>query len=160
MPVFTIVRDNREQKPWSFDSHPVGIEDATISTGDYTVAELCETDHNDTYHPKAAIERKSGSDFASSITYDRERFKKEIKRAGDWPFPLHVIVEEPYITFADDRSFMTNLKLTPSQVKGTIQSWQEHYNVKFTFAGNRGNAQRQAFAEMSSWVRTDAAGGF
>jgi ERCC4-type nuclease len=160
MPVFTVVRDNREQKPWSFDSHPVRIEDATISTGDYTVAELCEQDHNDTYQPTVAIERKGGNDFINSITHDRDRFKEEIKRAGDWPFPLQVIVEEPYSTFANNIGLMSYRGVTPSQVKGTIQTWQEHYNVKFVFTGNRANAQRKAFAEMSSWVRTDAAGGF
>jgi ERCC4-type nuclease len=47
------------------------LERWTLETGDYTTPML---------QPIAVIERKSVSDFASSITRDRERFDDEIRR--------------------------------------------------------------------------------
>jgi len=92
----SIIRDNREQRPWSFDAFDAEVTGETISTGDYTLPQLCHHDEElGTYRPRLAVERKAGEDFAKSITTDRDRFKEEIKRASDWGWPLLVLIESP-----------------------------------------------------------------
>lgn len=150
----SILRDNREQKPWSFDGFDANVRDATINTGDYTLPQLCR--HNeelDTYYPHFAVERKAGEDFAESITSNRDRFKKEIKRASDWECPLLVLIESPRRTFRRREGFMQYRDLTWKQVKGTIESWEKYYNVDFRYAGSRERAERIAYDELLSRLR-------
>jgi hypothetical protein len=60
MAVFTILVDNREQKPWLFEGYPVETRNVTLKTGDYTLEQFCEYDDaNDTYIPNLAVERKA-----------------------------------------------------------------------------------------------------
>jgi len=83
MKLTTVLRDNRERRPWAFRHCPVDTTDVTLSTGDYTIAEYCSHDEKrNTYHPRFAIERKTGHDFLNAITWDRERFEAEIDRAS------------------------------------------------------------------------------
>lgn len=151
----TILRDNREQLPWEFDDFDVSVKDVTINTGDYTLAEFCDHDkRNDTYHPRYAVERKGGEDFIQSITYSRDRFEEEIKRASDWDSPLLVLIEEPETTFRRMRGFMEHHpKIVPKQIFGTIDSWERYYNVKFKFTGTRGRAQQEVVDSFSSRLR-------
>lgn len=150
----TILRDNREQKPWSFDNFDAETRDVTITTGDYTIAELCNYDEgNDTYHPRYSVERKAGQDFLSSITRDRDRFKAEIKRAKDWDTKLPVYIEEPKRTFKRQQDFMRYRDVTWSQIRGTVDKWEQFYNVDFEFTGTRERAQKKAFSALSSQLR-------
>lgn len=147
----TILRDNREQKPWEFKNLPVTTEGVTITTGDYTLAEFCDYDEeNETYHPNYAIERKAGQDFISSITRDRDRFKKEIKRASDWDEKLRVLIEEPKRKFKRQMGFMQYRDVKWPQISGTIESWEKFYNVNFEFVGTRERAQQEAFKALSA----------
>jgi ERCC4-type nuclease len=152
----TILRDNREQKPWEFDEFDVTLRNVTLNTGDYTLAEFCEVDDNDTYYPKYAVERKSGSDFLQSITSNRERFKREIKRASDWECPLKVIIEEPKepSRYHDDY-FMKLADISRSNILGTVDSWERYYNVNFVFAGNRSRAQQKAHSALLAQLRAN-----
>ena len=80
----TILRDTRERRPWTFDGCAVETRDVTLSTGDYAVPAHCTRDtETDTYHPRFAVERKTGHDFLTSLT--RDRFEAELRRADDWP---------------------------------------------------------------------------
>jgi len=154
MPLATILCDNREQKPYDFSAYPVDTEDVTLRTGDYTIAGFCDHDEeNDTYVPRFAIERKSGTDFISSITRGRGRFEREIRRADDWRNPLEVVVEEPWTLFMHNLGFMKNRKVHPNQVKGTVQSWTDAYNVNFHFAGDRLTGEKYTFETLMGWLR-------
>jgi ERCC4-type nuclease len=155
MPTLEILRDTREQKGWNFDGFDATVVDETLNTGDYTLAQFCShEEENDTYYPEYAIERKSGSDFISSITHNRERFKNEIKRAKSWETPLKVIIEEPRnpSRYHDDY-FLNYYDVTQSQVFGTVDTWERHYNVEFIFAGSRQRAEQKAFDYLSSHLR-------
>ena len=150
----SIIRDNREQRPWGFDAFDAEVTGETISTGDYTLPQLCHHDEElDTYHPRFAVERKAGEDFAKSITTDRDRFKEEIKRASDWGWPPLVLIESPRRTFKRRQGFMQYRDLTWKQVNGTIESWEEYYNVDFRYAGSRERAQKIAYDELLSRLR-------
>lgn len=65
-----ILVDSREQTPCPF---PDGVttETCTIGEGDYTTKALWHI---------ALIERKSGADLASTLTWGRERFDREVER--------------------------------------------------------------------------------
>jgi ERCC4-type nuclease len=138
----TILRDTREQRPWSFDDLPVETQDVTLSTGDYAVPTHCTHDPDlDTYHPSFAVERKSGHDFLTALTWDRDRFTRELRRAADWPHPLAVVVESRWQTLLRNRGCMTSRDVHPEQIVGTIAAWTSHYNVAFHFADTRQRAQ-------------------
>lgn len=154
MSLLTIIRDNREQKGWDFDQFPVEVIDATIKTGDYTLPEFCTQDENDTYHPEFAIERKGGRDFAQSISGSRDRFKAEIKRASDWDETFPVLIEEPRRTFKRNSGFMQYYdSLHWPQVRGTVDTWSEAYNVEFRFTGSPVRAERIAYELLSEHLR-------
>jgi ERCC4-type nuclease len=154
MTLATILRDNREQKPYEFRVQPVDTRDVTLLTGDYTIVDLCDhDDKNDTYLPSFAVERKTGPDFLNSITHQRERFKDEIKRATEWEHPLEVVIEETYTTFTQNLGFMKRRKVSPNQVTGTVDVWSDCYNVNFYFAGNRRNGERHTFEKLMEWLR-------
>jgi ERCC4-type nuclease len=156
---FTILRDNRERKPWEFEQQEAEVSDETLETGDYSIAELCEYDvDRDTYIPNYAVERKSGDDFINSITRDRDRFEREIKRASDWASPMLVIIEEPKEPSRYQDTWIDYYDITRSQIFGTVDKWGQHYNVNFRFAGNRKRAQRIAFDCLGSALRASLVG--
>ena len=138
----TVLRDTREQRPWTFDNLPVETQDVTISTGDYTIPPYCRHDSEfDTYHPRFAIERKSGQDFLTAITWERDRFEREIQRAAEWEQPLPVVVETSWQTLLRNRGCMARRDVHPAQVVGTVTAWSQHYNVSFHFVETRRRAQ-------------------
>lgn len=154
MALTTILVDSREQKPWTFTGYPVTTREVTLRTGDYTLEQFCDHDPDaDTYYPQLAVERKSGPDLLQSMTHRREDFKAEIKRAAEWPDELQVIVEEPWDTYAEQTGFMQYRDVHPNQIEGTIDAWEKHYNVEFSFTADRATAERDAFDQLITWLR-------
>jgi len=142
----TILRDTRERHPWEFEDQPVETRDVTLSTGDYAVPALCTRDsERDTYHPQFAVERKSGPDFLTALTWERERFKRELQRAARWTRPLPVVVETSWETLLRNRGCMAWRDVHPNQVAGTVATWTNHYNVAFHFTGTRQRAEQCTF---------------
>ena len=142
----TILRDTREQRPWIFEECPVETRDVTLSTGDYAVMTHCTHDaETDTYHPKFAVERKSGHDFLTSLTWERERFKRELQRAEKWTQPLPVVVEASWKTLLRNRGCMARRDVHPNQIVGTVAAWINHYNVALYFCESRQRAELCAF---------------
>lgn len=138
----TILRDTREQRPWTFDGCGVETRDVTLSTGDYAVARHCAYDPDvDTYHPEFAVERKSGQDFLTALTWERERFRSELERASDWQQPLSVVVETSWETLLCGSGCMAWRDIHPNQVVGTISAWTRQCNVAFRFTENRRQAE-------------------
>lgn len=129
-----IIVDTREQNPWKFDT----TETATLQTGDYTVEGV-----------SGAIERKTASDFLASITHDRERFEAECRRAESFEKPMVVLVEEPWQTF-ENGEYRRNVH--PNAVAGTVEAWEERYNVRFVFEESRQTAKRRAKAILKRWA--------
>lgn len=150
-----ILRDTREKKGWEFSDFDADVQPVTIKTGDYTLAEFCDHDkEKDTYYPNYAIERKGGRDFIKSITRDRDRFNREVKRASDWDSPLLVLIEEPKTMFKRQRGFMQYNEVTAPQVFGTVESWENHYNVSFRFVGTRKRGMQITFETLLSRLRS------
>jgi len=142
----TILRDTREQRPWTFEGCDVDTRDVTLSTGDYAVPVDCAHDPDaDTYHPRFAVERKSGHDFLTAITWDRQRFVAELRRAEWWRRPLAVVVETSWEDLLRGRGCMAWRDAHPNQVVGTVTAWSRHYNVAFYFTENRRRAELCAY---------------
>lgn len=150
----SILRDNREQRPWPFDDFDAEVRDVTINTGDYTLAEFCDHDEEkDTYYPRYAVERKGGDDFIDSITRGRDRFKREVKRAAEWDSDLLVLIEAPRRTFKRQEGFMQYRDVPWASISGTVEKWERYYNVNFRYAGSRERCQRIAFDALYSRLR-------
>lgn len=153
MPICTIIVDTREQKPYTFDAYDVDTEEATLATGDYTIDAFCTVDDNDTYHPEYAVERKSASDFLTSITSQRDRFEAEVQRAEPWPEPLEVVVEEPWTSFVHNLGTISHRSIRPSHVEGTVQEWGDAYNVSFQFLSDRHCAEKHTYDRLVARYR-------
>lgn len=66
-----IITDTREQKPFVFTCKTVARK---LDTGDYSIDGLTH---------RVAIERKGLQDFINSVTNDRARFMREVKRMAE-----------------------------------------------------------------------------
>ncbi|RLM94991.1 ERCC4 domain-containing protein [Haloarcula sp. Atlit-7R] len=141
----TVLRDTREQQPWTFDECAVETRDVTLSTGDYAIPADCTHDPEaDTYYPRFAVERKSGHDFLTSLTWERDRFTAELRRADEWSRPIAVVVETSWQTLLRNRGCMAWRDIHPNQIVGTLSTWVRHYNVAFHFLESRQRAERCA----------------
>jgi ERCC4-type nuclease len=136
----TIVRDTREKKPYGFGDYSVSTVDKTLETGDYTV---------EGHENEFAIERKTKSDFLSSITHDRDRFENEFKRASELDRPLVVLVESPLIHF--ERGYYYP-DVSSSSVIGTIDAWSDRYNAEFVFTQDRCEGEKQTYLNLIEWA--------
>jgi len=76
-----ILIDTREQKPLSFNAS----ESLKLDFGDYTVG---GSDYSYTY-----IDRKSESDFKSTVSVGLDRFKRELDRVRQFNSFMYVLVE-------------------------------------------------------------------
>jgi len=121
---FTIVVDSREQAPFHFGDWPTGA--GTLASEDYSIAGLEE---------HVAIERKSLADLCGCITYDRDRFKRELQRVK--AYPCRAVVVETDLGIVMAGKYRSNI--SPQSIVGSISSWMIRYEVPFVFAGNYGS---------------------
>lgn len=136
---FVVVRDTREKKPYTFDKYPVETEDDGLETGDYTVEGKEEL---------FAVERKTKSDFLSSITHDRDRFEAEVDRASSLDQPLVVMIEAPRAHFENGTYYPD---IPPKAVVNTMSSWSEGYNVEFRCHRGRLQAEKETYLQLLDW---------
>jgi len=133
---YKILIDTREQKPLKFERETVSQK---LDYGDYAFS-----------HPKHScdchIERKSLSDFISTISGGYERFIKEIERAKDNDAYLVVLVEE---TLTNALSFQylphisKKIRATPEFIFHRVRDLiQEYPNIQFLFVNGRKESSR------------------
>jgi DNA excision repair protein ERCC-4 len=101
----TIAIDTREQTPLVFVNLPT--EKATLQTGDYSISGL-EADFT--------IERKSIADLVQSVTFERERFERELTRMRGYSFRRLVVIgtvqqieEHTYQSRAEPKAVLASL---------------------------------------------------
>jgi DNA excision repair protein ERCC-4 len=128
-PAWTIVEDNREQRPWQLGlliaKHdlPFVVEPGTLRSGDYSLREA----------PHVVIERKSLQDLVGCIGHGRERFQRELARLHAEARHAFVFVEG---TVAQVDAHDYRGEVTPSQVLGTLLGWSLTYDAHFVWAGS------------------------
>lgn len=115
-----LLEDTREQAPPPFPPG-VTVERVTLSEGDYTTKMLWDV---------ARIERKSGEDFAASITAGRERLEREFDRLRRYPFRC-VVVEADLSDFFEGR---VRSAVHPNSVVGSVCSFHARWGIPTIFA--------------------------
>jgi ERCC4-type nuclease len=119
----------------------VVIERATLREGDYTTPAL---------RTIAVIERKSVCDFASTITWDRERFDREVCRLQ--PYRWKCVAVEGHI---DEVCRVS--RVHPNSVLGTIASLYARYDIPTIFAGSDVAVGRLICGILRRWAERLAA---
>ncbi len=133
---YKILIDTREQKPLKFERETISKK---LDYGDYAFS-----------HPKHScdchIERKSLSDFISTISGGYDRFINELERAKDDDAYLVVLVEE---TLTNALSFQylphisKKIRATPEFIFHRVRDLIQKYpNVQFLFVDGRKESSR------------------
>jgi ERCC4-type nuclease len=129
-----VLTDTREQ---AIPPFPPGIivERRMMKEADYTTAALFEV---------ARIERKSVSDFASTITWGRERFDREVQRLQALRWKAVVVEGEPHEIYRVSA-------VHPHSVIGTIASLLARWDCPTLFAVNPVGAGRLIAGLLRRW---------
>ena len=147
---FTIIIDSREQAPFTFhgiserkkdEEIPVIVKTRrkALATGDYSL---------DGFEDLISIERKSISDFVSTITADRERFKRELVRSLELDF-FAVIVEgtlEDVLRYARDKT-----RASMKSIYRSVISFEIDFRAHFIFEGSRARAEKRTFLTLKQF---------
>lgn len=122
-----IVVDTREpvETSWRFEGLPTVRE--KLDEGDYSIRG---------FEKRIAVERKS-TDLILSLTYERERFERELVRLST--FERAVIIVEAHLD--DIMGGMYRSAVRPAVIVGSVGSIFARFNIPTLFAGNRGNAE-------------------
>ena len=140
-----IYADTREQLIPPFPDG-VKIVRQCMGEGDYSTPLLLDT---------ARIERKAPGDFASTITWERDRFERELARL--LPFRWKCIVVE-----SDFDQVFVGSRIHPHAVLGAIASLLARWDVPVLFAGSPEGAGRLMAGLLRRWeqrVKGEAAWG-
>jgi len=134
-----IVVDSREQLPYKFKDYEVVMEG--LKTGDYSIKG---------YQHEFAIERKSLSDWAHSITQDRVRVEKEIIRAKKELKYFAFIIETDLRSIWRAKLFS---KVSRNSLVNTALHWSIKYNIPFFFVSNRTQGKRAVIILSEAWIK-------
>lgn len=104
-----VIRDSREQK--ELDISPLRYETACLKTGDFSVKG---------FEDKITIELKALDDFVGCVTFERERFERELERMKAYPYRL-IVVKSSW-----SKIYMKHYRssVPPNAVMGSAMSFQ------------------------------------
>jgi len=112
----------------------------TLETGDYSI---------DGYARCVTIERKSLEDLISTLSSDRDRFRREHERMAEMgPGNAVVMVEASWRDVLENRA---DSLLSPKVVHRTALSWFRKYGVPWFFCDSRRWAEESAFRYLEKW---------
>jgi ERCC4-type nuclease len=129
-----ILADTREQAVPPF---PDGVEVRRhlLHEADYSTPAL---------EMVARIERKSATDFASTLSWGRERFDREVQRLQAFRFKC-VVVE------ADLSTVYRVTSMHPHAILGSIASLYARWEIPTLFAGNAAGCGRLIAGLLKRW---------
>ena len=125
----TVVVDTREQEPYSFDSDKVSAVRKALPAGDYSLVGLEE---------RVAVERKSLTDFVSTVIRGRKRFHRELEKLSAYESAC-VVVECNFRDLVDGRY---RSDAHPHALIGTVASIVVDFGVPVFFCSDRQAACR------------------
>lgn len=134
-----ILIDTREQTPWSF-SEAVETRTATLATGDYSLAG---------FEDDVVIERKTLGDLLGSITHERERFVRELRRMRS--ARLAVLIVEASWGDVIGRRYAADVH--PNAVMGSLAAFAVKHGVNVVMAGDRETAAVIAERMLMNFAR-------
>jgi len=136
-----IIRDTREQAPFTFGGYDCEVEAGTLTTGDYSLAGLAD---------RCAVERKSLDDLLGCLTGEgRERFERELARAAGLDC-FAVVVEASMQDMAEGRY---RSKMKPHAALQSVLAFTVRYGVPFIWAGTRAGAEYATFHFLRHYLR-------
>lgn len=121
-----VLIDTREQKPLTFKVSKI----LKLDFGDYTVG---GDDYSYTY-----VDRKSESDFKSTMSVGFDRFVREIERARNFDSFLYIVVDSSIENIRKNNrssAHRSNLSYIWHNVRKLIREYSD--NCQFIFSGNR-----------------------
>ncbi len=133
-PPFIILADTREQMIPPF---PPGVEvqRATLGEADYTTPAL---------RTIAVIERKSAADLASTLSWGRERFDREVQRLQAYRWKC--------IVCESDLSQVYRLTaMHPHSIIGSLASLYARWEIPTLFCANESGAGRLIAGLLKRW---------
>ena len=110
----TIIIDTREQTPLAFQNLPCEV--GTLQTGDYSIKWF--EDH-------FIVERKSVSDLVGSVTFERDRFERELVRMRGYEFRRLLVVG----TMADIEEHRYQSRAEPKAVIASVTAFEIRYQL-------------------------------
>ena len=138
----TVLADTREQAIPPFPDGVI-VERRMMHEADYSTPLLVDV---------ARIERKSASDFASTITWGRERFDREVQRLQPLRWKAVVVEAEVHDVFRSSA-------VHPHAVIGTIASLFARWDVPVLFVGSPAGAGRLIAGLLRRWEERVAEAG-
>lgn len=136
-----IIRDTREQAPFTFCGYDCEVQAGTLTTGDYSLAGLSD---------RCAVERKSLDDLLGCLTGEgRERFERELARARGLD-AFAVVVEASMQDMAEGRY---RSKMKPHAALQSVLAFTVRYGVPFIWCGNRAGAEYAAYHFLRHYLR-------
>lgn len=133
-PRLVILADTREQTIPPFPAGCV-VQRATLGEGDYTTHAL---------RTVAVIERKSISDFCSTISAGRERFEREIVRLKAYRWRCVVVEGNLSEAFRSTR-------MHPHSIVGTVASFYARSDVPTFFLADPATVGRFVAGVLRRW---------
>lgn len=116
-----IAVDTREKKPYIFNAD---IEIKKLDIGDYSIIGL---------EDRIAIERKTTDDLINCLSWDRERFKKELVKSVALDY-FALIIEDDFRKLHTGRYIS---KMNPKSAIESIMTFSVRYKIPVFFAGDR-----------------------
>lgn len=145
---YIIIRDTREKQGWDFppDGKCMGIEVATMRTGDYTLKG---------FEDLICIERKkSPSELAGNLGIKKKPFEAEMQRMKDFKYPFIVcefsmtdLLEYPKNSDIP-RSKLDKVIIGGKYMLKCLLEYQLEYNIKILFCDNAQHAATVAASLM------------
>jgi ERCC4-type nuclease len=133
---FVVLCDTREQAPPPMPDGVV-LERATLHEGDYSTSALLTG-------AVAVIERKSVSDFCSTLSHGRERFDREVQRLQAYKWKC-IVVE------GDLSAVYRATAMHPHSILGSIASLYARWDVPTLFAANEAGCGRLIAGLLRRW---------
>ncbi len=121
-----ILIDTREQQPYEFK---IPSRPATLETGDYSIAGSSGL---------MSIERKTVDDLVQCLSYDRERFEKELARSRKLEY-FALVVEGSLSDLAQGHY---KSDMSPKSVVQSLVAFSVRYRAPIFFCESRAYGQR------------------
>jgi ERCC4-type nuclease len=127
-PIFNILVDTREQKPYLF----VNMVEQALKTGDYSLQGM---------ESLICIERKSKADIFMCAGHERKRFVAELERMQEYKYSA-IVIESSLQDMTVQPAYT---RMNPKSVINSLLAWSVRYGVHVFFADNRSLAQNLVY---------------
>ena len=135
-----IIRDSREQAPFTFSGLPVEVSVSALEAGDYSVRG---------FERRVAVERKELGDLVGCLGANRERFQRELARLRGYDCAA-VVVEAPVVALRTGRYLG---RLDAGAAWQSVLAFSMRFRVPFFFCADRADAEAVTFDLLRHFAR-------